>query len=101
MERQSEMQRRFGATIKVAPPATSDRQMFLILGKSKALLAGLVAGRGGKLLLGGPGWVLAEMSFLQAMSLRGVAGVRMVGGVSVNPDRLEFVRKLMEKDRNS
>jgi hypothetical protein len=101
MERESEMQRRFGATVKVTPPTTSDRQMFLILGKSKTFLAGLTTARGGRLLLGGPGWVLAEMSFPQAMSLRAVAGVRMVGGVSINPDRLEFLRKLIEQSNRS
>jgi hypothetical protein len=95
MERESEIQRRFGAKISVKSPAIKDRQLFVILGNRPDLLAGRIAGLGGKLVMGGPNWVLAELEFSRATSLRGTPGVRTVAGVSVDPAQLGKFRDLL------
>jgi hypothetical protein len=94
------MQRRFGAKVDVQHSRTpGDRQLFLVIGSQTLNLNGLVISQDGRPVFGGPGWVLAEMPFPGAMALRGVRGVRMVGGVSINPERVEVLRKLMEQSR--
>ena len=84
MSRDSEMQRRFGAKINVTPPSASDRQIFFLTTDPGVSLTGLVTAQGGTSLLTGPGWLLAELSFTRAMSLRGAPGIRMIGGVSID-----------------
>jgi len=95
MVRDSEMQRRFGAKISVTPQSSSDRQIFLFVGQSGRFLAGLITAQGGKHLLAGPGWVLAELGFSQAISLCGAFGVRMVGGVSIDPETVESLHHVV------
>jgi hypothetical protein len=96
MNRESEIQRRFGAKISLKSPAITDRQLFLILGGGPNLLAGRIAGLDGKVALAGPNWVLAEMGFSQAMSLRGSPGVRVVAGVNVDAERLGKIRDMLK-----
>ena len=96
MDRESEMQRRFGAKISLKSPAITDRQLFLILGSRSNLLAGQIAGLNGKLVMAGPNWVLAELGFSQAMSLRGSPGVRSVAGVNVDAERLGKIREMLK-----
>jgi hypothetical protein len=90
----SEMQRRFGAKIDVTPTLAQDRQVFLVTGTGPAL-AGLIRAQGGQPLFSGPGWVLAEFGFWQAMSLRGLPNVRTVSGVSIDPERIESLNQLV------
>jgi hypothetical protein len=89
----SEMQRRFGAKISVTPPPSRDRQVFLLTGTGPHL-AGLIRAQGGQPLFSGPGWALAELSFSQAMSLRGAPNIRTVCGVSIDPERIESLSRL-------
>ena len=92
MDSGPEMVRRFGARVSVTRPQASDRQLFLILGVNQAVLRSHVSGRGGKLFLGGPNWVLAEMQYSQAMALRGAPGVHLLGGVTIDPERWKQIR---------
>jgi hypothetical protein len=94
MPADSEMQRRFGAKISVTPPPSGDRQIFFVKGTGSHL-AGLIRAHGGQMLFSGPGWALAELSFLQAMSLRGARGIRIVSGVSIDPQRIDSLKQLM------
>jgi len=96
MERASDIQRRFGAKIDVKLPPKTDRQLFVILGAGPKMLAGRIAGVEGRLVLGGTNWVRAEMSFPQAMAMRGIPGVRGVAGVSMDPERLAKLRQAMK-----
>jgi len=96
MNRESEIQKRFGASVKVTPLASSESQLFLILGPDRGRLAGLVSGYDGRLVLSGPGWGLAEMGFSRAMALRGHPEVRLAGGVSVDAERLKQFRSAFE-----
>jgi hypothetical protein len=90
----SDMQRRFGAKIGVTPTSARDRQVFLITGAGPSLV-GLIQAQGGLPLFGGPGWVLAELGFSQAMSLRGSPNIRTVSGVSIDPERIESLNQLI------
>jgi hypothetical protein len=96
MARDSEMQRRFGAKIIVTPPPSGDRQIFFLAGAGSHL-AGIIRAQGGLALFNGPGWALAELSFQQAMSLRGIPGIRTVCGVSIDPQRIESLKQLMSQ----
>ena len=95
MERASETARRFGAKIDIKSASKTDRQLFFILGTGPGVLAGRITGVEGKVVLGGTNWVLAEMSFPQAMSMRRIPGVRAVAGVAMDPERLEKLRQAM------
>ncbi len=97
MSHDSEMQRRFGAKISVTPPATLDRQIFLLTG-TRTHLAGLISGQGGLPLFSGPGWALAELGFSQAMALRGTPGIRTVSGVWIDPERIESLNQLVRQN---
>lgn len=88
----SEMQRRFGAKVDVTPTSARDRQVFLITGAG-ATLAGLVQAQGGQPLFSGPGWMLAQLGFSQAMSLRGSPEIRTVSGVSIDPERIDSLQR--------
>jgi hypothetical protein len=89
----SEMQRRFGAKVDVTPTFARDRQVFLITGAGPTL-AGLIRAQGGQPLFSGPSWVLAQLGFSQAMSLRGSPDIRAVSGVSIDPERIESLHRL-------
>ena len=88
------MQQKFSAKVDVTPAPQSERQVFFITGSSAAHLAGLVTAHGGRPIIGGPHWVLAELTFSRAMALRGVRGVRMVGGVSIDRERIEALWRM-------
>ncbi len=53
MERESEMQRRFGARVITTPSAVAENELFFILG-SIARLAPLISVLGGKIVFAGP-----------------------------------------------
>jgi len=93
----AEMQRRFGAKISVTPPPSRDRQIFLLIGAGSRLV-GLIRAQGTQPLFSGPGWALAELSFSQAMSLRGASGIRNVCGVSIDPERIKSLIQLSGQD---
>lgn len=96
---QSEIARRFGATIKLEDLKTpsKNRQMFLVRGGADAqTFAGLVARQGGKVVLAGKGFLLAEMGYNEAMALRSQHGVRSVNGVSIDPARFESFMALLK-----
>jgi len=99
MNDDSDMQRRFGAKMKVSRPPDADRQLFFILGSVSGQLAGTISGLDGKVVLQGPNWVLAEMGFSSAMALRRIPGVRLAGGVSMDSARAEQIRKVLELNR--
>ena len=93
----SAMQRRFGANVDVTPTSTTDRQVFLVTG-SDPHLAGVVRAGRGRQLFAGPGWILAELSFSEAMLLRGLPNVRAVCGVSIDPQRIEALKRLFGQE---
>ncbi len=94
MAHDSEMERRFGAKIRVTPLPSRDRQVFLITGNGPHL-APLIKAQGGLPLFIGPNWALAELAFSQAMSLRSAPSVRTVNGVSIDPERIESLNQLL------
>ena len=94
MAHDSAMQEKFGAKVDVTPVPQSERQVFFITGSFAAHLTGLVRAHGGRPIIGGAHWLLAELAFSRAMALRGERGVRMVGGVSIDPVRLEALRRM-------
>jgi hypothetical protein len=87
MSSDGEMARRFGARVSVVPPARSDRQLFLVIGTSQSVLKSRIAGLRGRVFLGSANWCLAQMRYGQAMALRGMSGITMVGGVTIDPAR--------------
>ncbi len=89
------MQRRFGAKVMATQSAAAGTQLFLIRVNEGVRLASLLAGLGGKTLMAGPNWVVAEMVFSQAMALRGTRGVFMAGGVSMDSERISQLRKML------
>jgi hypothetical protein len=94
MAQRSAMQEKFGAKVEVTPAPPSEWQAFFITGSSAEHLAGLVRAHGGRPLVGAGNWLLAELAFSRAMALRGQRGVGMVGGVSVDPERLAALRRV-------
>lgn len=94
MENDSEMQRRFGATITVTRPPSQDRQVFLLTGTGPHLPS-LIRAQGGHPLYIGPDWALAELAFSQAMSLRSAPSIRTVCGVSIDPERIESLNDML------
>jgi hypothetical protein len=95
------MHERFGADVRVRHEETTDRQLFLVRGVSADVpLTGLIRSRGGKVVLQGSRWVLAELSLLEAQGLRRQSGVFSVGGVSVDPKRFALFRQALEASGN-
>jgi hypothetical protein len=96
---ESEMARRFGAVVNLEEPKTpgTNRQMFMVRGGVETqALAAMVARQGGKVVLAGKGFLLAEMGYNQAMALRSADGVRSVNGVSIDPARFESFMALLK-----
>ena len=89
------MQRRFGAKVIATQPAAAGIQLFLIRGTGGVRLASLLAALGGKTVMAGPNWVVAEMAFSQAMALRATRGVLIAGGVSMDSERISQLRKML------
>jgi hypothetical protein len=78
----------YGAEIQVALPGSDQRQLFFVGSSSSgADLSALVRPRGGRVVLEGETWAIAELSFDEAMALRKIEGVTFVGGVSLDPER--------------
>ena len=96
MNQESEMQRRFGAKVMATQlAAAAEIQLFLIRVNEGVRLASLLAALGGKTVMTGPNWVVAEMAFSQAMALRGTRGVLIAGGVSMDSERISQLRKML------
>ncbi len=89
------MQRRFGAKVMATQSAAAGIQLFLIRVNEGVRLASLLAALGGKTVMAGPNWVLAEMAFSQAMALRATRGVIIAGGVSMDSERISQLRKML------
>ena len=90
------MQRRFGAKVMATQlAAAAEIQLFLIRVNEGVRLASLLAALGGKTVMTGPNWVVAEMAFSQAMALRGTRGVLIAGGVSMDSERISQLRKML------
>lgn len=84
----SSMHDRFGADVRVSFHNTGDRQLFLVRGASAAVpMEGIVRSHGGRTVIKGATWLLAELPMAQAQVLRRKAGILSVGGVSVDPER--------------
>lgn len=97
MSNESPMARRFGASVRLERGQRADRQLFLIrFPAASSQAAGRVKARGGKVVLAGRGWMLAELGFSPAMSLDKEPGIHSVRGVSIDPERLEFFRRAVE-----
>jgi hypothetical protein len=100
MSSESQVARQFGATVKLERGTSTDRQLFIIRFRLPGdPVPGFVRAKGGKIVLGGRGWVLAEIAYPQAMSLRKSTGVISVRGVSIDPKRLEMFRRAVEGAR--
>ena len=95
MNQESEMQRRFGAKVTATQPAAGGIQLFLIRVNEGVRLASLLAALGGKTVMAGPNWIVAEMAFSQAMALRATRGVLIAGGVSMDSERISQLRKML------
>lgn len=92
------MRDRFGADVRIRHHETGDRQLFLVRGASPAVpVAGFVRSQGGRAVLTGGNWVLAEMALSAAQALRRQAGILSVGGVSVDPKRFALFESAIEK----
>lgn len=97
MPGESQIARQFGASVKLKRGESRDRQLFLVRFRpSDTLAPGRVRASGGRIVLGGSGWILAEMAFSPAMSLEKAPGIHSVRGVSVDPRRLEIFRRVIE-----
>jgi hypothetical protein len=97
MPGESQIAQKFGASVKLKRGESSDRQLFLVRYRpSSAEAPGRVKALGGKIVLGGSGWMLAELAFSPAMSLEKAPGFHSVRGVSIDPRRLEIFRRVVE-----
>ena len=96
MNQESEMQRRFGAKVMATQlAAAAEIQLFLIRVNEGVRVSSLLAGLGGKTVMVGPNWIVAEMGFSQAMALRATRGVLIAGGVSMDSERISQLRKML------
>lgn len=79
---------KFGAEIKFTLPESDDRQLALVKSSSPELrLSALTRSRGGRVVLEGRDWVVAELSLHDALEMRRLQGVAFVGGVSLDAGR--------------
>jgi hypothetical protein len=85
----------FGAEIKLTLPESNQRQLFLIRSSSPDVdLPALMRPRGGRIVLNGGAWIIAELGFDEATELRKMNGIAFVGGISLDPQRFAAFSKL-------
>lgn len=78
----------FGAKVKLTFPESNEGQFFWVKSSSPDInLAALTRSHGGRVVLEGRDWVIVELGFNEAMELRKLQGVILVGGVSLDPQR--------------
>lgn len=100
MSMESQVARQFGATIRLERGNSTDRQLFIIRFRLPGdPVPGFVRAKGGRIVLGGRAWMLAEIAYSQAMSLQRAPGIISVRGVSIDPKRLELFRRAVEGAR--
>jgi len=93
------MAEQFGARVSFNLRPATPCQLFLMRSHpATAPLAGWVRARGGKVVLQGSGWMLAELGLQDAMEMRKFPGIFFVGGVSVDPKRFELFRRVAGLD---
>jgi hypothetical protein len=86
----------FGAEIKVALPESNRRQLFFVGSSSFGVdLSALVRPRGGRVVLEGETWAIAELGLNEAMALQKTEDVAFVGGISLDPQRFAAFGKLV------
>lgn len=85
----------FGAKVKLSLPESDRRQLFFVKSSSSSVdLPALVRRRGGRVVLQGRAWAMAELGFREATELRKASGIAAVGGVSLDPERFAAFSKL-------
>ena len=86
---------RFGATVNVQATASDQRQFFLVISASSGInLTVLAPSHGGRVVLNGRNWIVAELGFNDATALSRSPGVALVGGVSIDSQKLAAFGKL-------
>ena len=87
----------FGADVKLTLP--EQRQLLVVVFASREVgPAAIIRAHGGRIVIDGGAWVVAELDFNVATSLRSAREVVFVGGVSVDPQRLAAFGKLTGLD---
>lgn len=89
----------FGADVKLTLPHPEQRQLFVVVFASREVgPAAIIRAHGGRIILDGGAWMIAELGFNVATSLRSAGEVVFVGGVSVDPQRFAAFGKLTGLD---
>jgi len=93
------IEKSFGAEVKVTLPHSEQRQLFLVIFTSQEVgPAGIIRAHGGRIVLDGGAWMIAELAFNVATSLRQAGEVVFLGGISLDPQRFATFSKLTGLD---
>lgn len=87
--------RSFGAEVNIALPDANQAHLFLI--KSSQPLTyptRLVQARGGKVLIQGSVWIIAQLSYGLGMGLKQEPGITFVGSVFLEPEKFLAFQRL-------
>ena len=89
----------YGAEVELTLPHPEQRQLFVVVFTSREVgPAAIIRAHGGRIVIDGGAWVIAELGFNVATSLRSAGEVVFVGGVSVDPQRFAAFGKLTGLD---
>ena len=89
------IEKSFGAEVKVTLPDPEQRQLFMVVFSSLEVgPAAVVRAHGGRIVLDGGAWIIAELAFNVATSLRNSTDIVFLGGISLDPERFATFSRL-------
>ena len=93
------IQESFGAEVNVTLPHPEQRQLFLVIFSSLEVgPAAMIRAHGGRIVLDGGAWLIAELAFNVATKLRSASEVVFIGGISLDPERFAAFSRLTGLD---
>ncbi len=89
---------RFGAVVDVSMSSANQSQAFLIKAvTAEVSLDRVVREKGGRIVLAGRLWVIAELPLHAGMALKTLPGIAFVGGVTLDSEQFAKVREQLSR----